>query len=245
QPKRHLLTTGWSVFVSAKRLVAGDYVLFIWNDKNQLLLGIRHASRPQTVMPSSVLSSDSMHIGLLAAAAHAAATNSRFTIFFNPKASKTEFVIPLSKYIKAVFHTRISVGMRFRMLFETEESSVRSHVDEGDQGVNATQLLHNEPVLVTVSGDGSVGMWDVTLGQPCVRHIVAHTRRANAVVVALNDKYLCTGGSDQKVACLREIHASILRKHLHRLEHPGAVEPDVESEKEVDNKLEDEMHEDE
>ncbi|ONL98827.1 hypothetical protein ZEAMMB73_Zm00001d029481 [Zea mays] len=154
-------------------------------------------------MPSSVLSSDSMHIGLLAAAAHAAATNSRFTIFFNPKASKTEFVIPLSKYIKAVFHTRISVGMRFRMLFETEESSVRSHVDEGDQGVNATQLLHNEPVLVTVSGDGSVGMWDVTLGQPCVRHIVAHTRRANAVVVALNDKYLCTGGSDQKVvSCL-------------------------------------------
>lgn len=115
QPKRHLLTTGWSVFVSAKRLVAGDSVLFIWctlldpvlviwivailmllclcfllsleirNEKNQLLLGIRRASRPQTVMPSSVLSSDSMHIGLLAAAAHAAATNSRFTIFYNPR----------------------------------------------------------------------------------------------------------------------------------------------------------------
>ena len=29
QPKRHLLTTGWSVFVSAKRLTAGDSVLFI------------------------------------------------------------------------------------------------------------------------------------------------------------------------------------------------------------------------
>ncbi|ONM12276.1 Auxin response factor 3 [Zea mays] len=128
QPKRHLLTTGWSVFVSAKRLVAGDSVLFIWNEKNQLLLGIRHATRPQTVMPSSVLSSDSMHIGLLAAAAHAAATNSRFTIFYNPRASPTEFVIPLSKYIKAVFHTRISVGMRFRMLFETEESSVRRYM---------------------------------------------------------------------------------------------------------------------
>ena len=122
QPKRHLLTTGWSVFVSAKRLVAGDSVLFIWyvhtsgipnnhvfslfflsfqsdsfflvdfmshcvvrNDNNQLLLGIRRANRPQTVMPSSVLSSDSMHIGLLAAAAHAASTNSRFTIFYNPR----------------------------------------------------------------------------------------------------------------------------------------------------------------
>ncbi|XP_054797866.1 auxin response factor 6-like isoform X1 [Prosopis cineraria] len=128
QPKRHLLTTGWSVFVSAKRLVAGDSVLFIWNDKNQLLLGIRRANRPQTVMPSSVLSSDSMHIGLLAAAAHAAATNSRFTIFYNPRASPSEFVIPLAKYVKAVYHTRVSVGMRFRMLFETEESSVRRYM---------------------------------------------------------------------------------------------------------------------
>ncbi|XP_038976117.1 auxin response factor 17-like isoform X1 [Phoenix dactylifera] len=128
QPKRHLLTTGWSVFVSAKRLVAGDSVLFIWNENNQLLLGIRHANRPQTVMPSSVLSSDSMHIGLLAAAAHAAATNSRFTIFYNPRASPSEFVIPLAKYVKAVYHTRVSVGMRFRMLFETEESSVRRYM---------------------------------------------------------------------------------------------------------------------
>ncbi|MQM03178.1 hypothetical protein Taro_035953 [Colocasia esculenta] len=128
QPKRHLLTTGWSVFVSAKRLVAGDSVLFIWNESNQLLLGIRRANRPQTVMPSSVLSSDSMHIGLLAAAAHAAATNSRFTIFYNPRASPSEFVIPLAKYVKAVYHTRVSVGMRFRMLFETEESSVRRYM---------------------------------------------------------------------------------------------------------------------
>ncbi|KAL3849060.1 hypothetical protein ACJIZ3_010942 [Penstemon smallii] len=128
QPKRHLLTTGWSVFVSAKRLVAGDSVIFIWNENNQLFLGIRHANRSQTVMPSSVLSSDSMHIGLLAAAAHAAATNSRFTIFYNPRASPSEFVIPLGKYAKAVYHTRVSVGMRFRMLFETEESSVRRYM---------------------------------------------------------------------------------------------------------------------
>ncbi|KAK1304518.1 Auxin response factor 6 [Acorus calamus] len=128
QPKRHLLTTGWSVFVSAKRLVAGDSVLFIWNENNQLFLGIRRANRPQTVMPSSVLSSDSMHIGLLAAAAHAAATNSRFTIFYNPRASPSEFIIPLAKYAKAVYHTCVSVGMRFRMLFETEESSVRRYM---------------------------------------------------------------------------------------------------------------------
>ncbi|KAK4399389.1 Auxin response factor 6 [Sesamum angolense] len=43
-------------------------------------------------------------------------------------ASPSEFVIPLAKYVKAVYHTRVSVGMRFRMLFETEESSVRRYM---------------------------------------------------------------------------------------------------------------------
>jgi hypothetical protein len=124
QPRRHLLTTGWSVFVSAKRLQAGDSVLFIRDDKGQLLLGIRRANRQQMIMPSSVLSSDSMHIGVLAAANHAAATNSRFTIFYNPRQSPSEFVIPVAKYHKAI-NTQVSVGMRFRMVFETEESSVR------------------------------------------------------------------------------------------------------------------------
>lgn len=68
------------------KLLIYFYVFVIGrNEKNQLLLGIRRANRPQTVMPSSVLSSDSMHIGLLAAAAHAAATNSCFTVFYNPR----------------------------------------------------------------------------------------------------------------------------------------------------------------
>ncbi|XP_062178386.1 auxin response factor 17 isoform X2 [Phragmites australis] len=171
QPKRHLLTTGWSVFVSAKRLVAGDSVLFIWNDNNQLLLGIRRANRPQTVMPSSVLSSDSMHIGLLAAAAHAASTNSRFTIFYNPRASPSEFVIPLAKYVKAVYHTRISVGMRFRMLFETEESSVRRYMGTitGISDLDAVRWPNSHWRSVKVGWDEStagerqprVSLWEI------------------------------------------------------------------------------------
>ncbi|XP_062191057.1 uncharacterized protein LOC133894889 [Phragmites australis] len=100
-------------------------------------------------------------------------------------------------------------------------SQLPGHVDEGDQGVNATQWLHNQPVLVTVSGDGSVGMWDVTLGQPCVRHIITHTRCANAVAVAPNDKYISTGGSDQKVVLY---HNRSERTHLNwRLSHPLQV----------------------
>ncbi|CAM8931581.1 unnamed protein product [Rhodiola kirilowii] len=128
QPKRHLLTTGWSLFVSGKRLFAGDSVLFIRDEKHQLLLGIRRANRQPANLSSSVLSSDSMHIGILAAAANAAANNSIFTVFYNPRTSSSEFVISLAKYYKAVNSYQISVNMRFRMMFETEESGTRRYI---------------------------------------------------------------------------------------------------------------------
>ncbi|KAA8537539.1 hypothetical protein F0562_027147 [Nyssa sinensis] len=128
QPKRHLLTTGWSTFVGAKRLRAGDAVLFIRDEKSQLLLGVRRANRQQTALPSSVLSADSMHIGVLAAAAHAAANRSPFTIFYNPRACPSEFVVPFAKYRKSVYGTQLSVGMRFGMMFETEESGKRRYM---------------------------------------------------------------------------------------------------------------------
>ncbi|XP_010912479.1 auxin response factor 18 [Elaeis guineensis] len=44
-PRRHLLTTGWSKFVNAKKLVAGDSVVFIKNRHGLLYVGIRRASR--------------------------------------------------------------------------------------------------------------------------------------------------------------------------------------------------------
>ncbi|EEE56277.1 hypothetical protein OsJ_05331 [Oryza sativa Japonica Group] len=128
QPKRHLLTTGWSLFVSGKRLFAGDSVIVVRDEKHQLLLGIRRANRQPTNISSSVLSSDSMHIGVLAAAAHAAANSSPFTIFYNPRASPTEFVIPFAKYQKALYSNQISLGMRFRMMFETEELGTRRYM---------------------------------------------------------------------------------------------------------------------
>ncbi|KAI3689634.1 hypothetical protein L2E82_47598 [Cichorium intybus] len=99
----------------------------IWDEKSQLLLGVRRANRQQTLFPSSVLSVDGMHIGVSAAAAHAAANRSPFTIFYNPRACPSEFVIPLTSYRKPVFGTQLSVGMRFRMMFETEESGTRSY----------------------------------------------------------------------------------------------------------------------
>ncbi|MFS7937386.1 putative transcription factor ARF family [Helianthus anomalus] len=132
QPKRHLLTTGWSMFVGAKRLKAGDAVLFIRGGESQLLLGVRRANRQQTDSPYSVLSTDSMHIGVLAAAAHAAANHSPFTIFYNPRACPAEFAIRLVKYRKSVYGNQLSVGMRFGMMFETEDSRKRRYMCKCD-----------------------------------------------------------------------------------------------------------------
>ncbi|CAI8606298.1 unnamed protein product [Vicia faba] len=142
QPKRHLLTTGWSVFVSAKRLVAGDSVLFIWNEKNQLLLGIRRANRPQHMMPSSVLSSDSMHLGLLAAAAHAAATNSRFTIFYNPRYNS--YHIFLDDY----FNARIS-DFGLAKLMNMNQSKTNTGI-RGTKGYVALEWFKNMPITAQV-----------------------------------------------------------------------------------------------
>ena len=115
QPKRHLLTTGWSLFVGSKRLRVGDSVLFIRGEKSPLLVDVRYANRQQ-ILPSSVLSVDSMHIGV-----HAAANRSPFIIFYNPRACPLEFVIPLAKYRKSVYGSQVSVGMRFGIMFETDE----------------------------------------------------------------------------------------------------------------------------
>ncbi|KAL2629768.1 hypothetical protein R1flu_014454 [Riccia fluitans] len=123
QPKRHLLTTGWSLFVSQKRLVAGDAVLFLRGENGQLRVGVRRAPRQQQLQPK-VLTSPTMHIGVLAAAAHAATEKSRFTLIYNPRSCPSEFVIPYSKYVSAL-KANFSVGQRFRMDVGFEDVSDR------------------------------------------------------------------------------------------------------------------------
>ncbi|CAK7357204.1 unnamed protein product [Dovyalis caffra] len=120
QPRRHLLTTGWSVFVSSKKLVAGDAFIFLRGENGELRVGVRRLMRQQTNMPSSVISSQSMHLGVLATASHAIATGTLFSIFYKPRTSRSEFIVSLNKYLE-VRNSKLSVGMRFKMRFEGEE----------------------------------------------------------------------------------------------------------------------------
>ncbi|PIN18721.1 hypothetical protein CDL12_08605 [Handroanthus impetiginosus] len=120
QPKRHLLTTGWSVFVSAKKLVAGDAFIFLRGENGELRVGVRRLMRQLNNMPSSVISSHSMHLGVLATASHAISTGTLFSVFYKPRTSRSEFIVSLNKYLEAK-NLKFSVGMRFKMRFEGEE----------------------------------------------------------------------------------------------------------------------------
>ncbi|KAL8536396.1 hypothetical protein ACS0TY_011857 [Phlomoides rotata] len=122
QPRRHLLTTGWSTFVTSKRLVAGDSFVFLREETGELRVGVRRHARQQSSMPSSVISSQSMHLGVLATASHAVLTQSFFVVYYKPRTS--QFIISLNKYLEAINHD-FGVGMRFKMRFEGEDSPER------------------------------------------------------------------------------------------------------------------------
>ncbi|XP_062225719.1 auxin response factor 9-like [Phragmites australis] len=124
QPKRHLLTTGWSVFVSSKRLVAGDAFIFIRGENGELRVGVRRLMRQVNSMPSSVISSHNMHLGVLATASHAISTGTLFSVFYKPRISRSDFIVSVKKYLEAKKHN-ISVGMRFKMRFEGDEAPER------------------------------------------------------------------------------------------------------------------------
>ncbi|KAK8718269.1 hypothetical protein V6N13_045510 [Hibiscus sabdariffa] len=122
QPRRHLLTTGWSTFVTSKRLVAGDAFVFLRGDNGELRVGVRRLAQQQGTMPSSVISSQSMHLGVLATAAHAITTQTFFVVYYKPRTS--QFIIGVNKYLEAI-NNGFSVGMRFKMRFEGEDSPER------------------------------------------------------------------------------------------------------------------------
>ncbi|KAL4284446.1 hypothetical protein GQ457_16G025950 [Hibiscus cannabinus] len=122
QPRRHLLTTGWSTFVTSKRLVAGDSFVFLRGENGELRVGVRRVARQQSSMPSSVISSQNMHLGVLATASHAVSTQSLFVVYYKPRTS--QFIIGLNKYLDAL-NNKFAVGVRFKMRFEGEDSPER------------------------------------------------------------------------------------------------------------------------
>ncbi|KAI5058463.1 hypothetical protein GOP47_0026633 [Adiantum capillus-veneris] len=126
QPKRHLLTTGWSVFVSQKKLAAGDAVIFLRGEDGELRVGIRRALRQQNTASPSVLPSQCLQMGVIATATHAIIAHTIFCIYYKPRVSPSEFIIPVERF-KSSLSVNLAVGRRFKMKFETEDASERKY----------------------------------------------------------------------------------------------------------------------
>lgn len=63
--------------------------LFCYRGENgELRVGIRRLARQQSTIPASVISSQTMHLGVLATASHAVATHTLFTVFYKPRLGK-------------------------------------------------------------------------------------------------------------------------------------------------------------
>lgn len=124
QPRRHLLTTGWSIFVNQKNLVSGDAVLFLRGQNGELRLGIRRAVRPRNGLPESIVGNQNCYPNFLSSVANAISTKSMFHVFYSPRASHAEFVVPYQKYVKSIKNP-MTIGTRFKMRIEMDESPER------------------------------------------------------------------------------------------------------------------------
>ncbi|XP_037492463.1 auxin response factor 15, partial [Jatropha curcas] len=129
QPRRHLLTTGWSAFVNKKKLVSGDAVLFLRGEDGELRLGIRRAAQVKcgATFPIPALCSRQLSHSTLTDVVNAISMRSVFNISYNPRASSSEFIIPFHKFLKSLDHS-FSIGMRFKMRFETEDAAERRYM---------------------------------------------------------------------------------------------------------------------
>ncbi|KAE8734795.1 putative Protein MLO [Hibiscus syriacus] len=124
QPRRHLLTTRWSIFASQKNLIAGDAVLFLRGEDGELRLGIRRAVQPRNGLPDLVISEQNSYPNVLSPVTNAVSTKTMFHVFYSPRVSHAEFVIPFQKYVKSVINP-VCTGTRFKMRFEMDDPPER------------------------------------------------------------------------------------------------------------------------
>ncbi|CAD5314471.1 unnamed protein product [Arabidopsis thaliana] len=111
--QRHSLTTGWNEFITSKKLVKGDVIVFV-----------RRARHQQGNIPSSIVSIDCIRHGVIASAKHAFDNQCIFIVVYKPRSS--QFIVSYDKFLDAV-NNKFNVGSRFTMLFEGDDFSERRY----------------------------------------------------------------------------------------------------------------------
>ncbi|TVU10113.1 hypothetical protein EJB05_43621, partial [Eragrostis curvula] len=89
-------------------------------ENGDIRVGVRRAMRQLSNAPSSVISSQSLHLEVLATAWHAINTRNMFTVNYKPRTSPSEFIVPYDQYMESV-KNNYSIGTKFRMRFDGGE----------------------------------------------------------------------------------------------------------------------------
>ncbi|WOL14182.1 auxin response factor 2-like isoform X1 [Canna indica] len=165
QPRRHLLTTGWSAFINRKKLVSGDAVLFL----RYLKLGIRRDDKLKRRIHFPATSSQKK-LGTHTGVANAISARTVFCINYNPRYFHLYFIIPYKKFTKS-FSPSFSVGTRFKMQIDSKDAADRRYtgaitgVGELDPlrwpGSKWKCFLVRWDDEVAVAGDNRVSPWDI------------------------------------------------------------------------------------
>jgi hypothetical protein len=145
-PRRHLLTTGWSQFVNQKQLFMGDSIVFLRDEDGQVHVGLRRAKRGggfgvvgggegsmsgwgpyRGHLGRGIATTSSSSCGKVPpedvlAAAKLAAAGQPFEVVHYPRASSPGFCVRADA-VRASMQVQWSPGVRFKMAFETEDSS--------------------------------------------------------------------------------------------------------------------------
>ncbi|KAL8136789.1 hypothetical protein V2J09_002790 [Rumex salicifolius] len=124
QPRRHLLTTGWSAFVNKKKLVSGDAVLFLRGADGELRLGIRRATQVKACGGFQASSGEQVNQSNVKNVLGAIFSRSVFSVYYKPRISSSDFIIPFKRFLRSIDRP-FSVGMRFKMRYETEDTAER------------------------------------------------------------------------------------------------------------------------
>ncbi|KAK1699146.1 hypothetical protein QYE76_015843 [Lolium multiflorum] len=125
QPRRHLLTTGWSSFVNKKKLVSGDAVLFLRGDDGELRLGVRRAVQLRNEALFKAVNNNDSKLHTLSAIASSLENRSIFHVCFDPRSGASEFIVPYWRFSKNLNHP-FSIGMRFKVSNDSDDANERS-----------------------------------------------------------------------------------------------------------------------
>ncbi|XP_040379556.1 LOW QUALITY PROTEIN: auxin response factor 13-like [Oryza brachyantha] len=119
-PRRHLLTTGWSKFVNAKVLVAGDTVVFMRRPDLKLLVGVRRA--PRFDADSRCNARARVPAQEIMEAVRLASNDEPFTVTYYPRQGAGEFVVPRMEVEKGLT-SAFMPGMQVRIqIMESEDT---------------------------------------------------------------------------------------------------------------------------